>query len=104
MADAEIEIEVAVVYALPAAQTVVRLRVAAQFTVEQAIRRSGILQTHAEIDLSSARVGVYGKLVRMDAPLNAGDRVEIYRALTVDPKDARRRRQGRVGKKLNKIK
>ncbi len=89
---ARAEIEVSVVYALPAGQTVVRLCVSTQATVKQAIERSGLLAQHAEIDITTARVGVFGKRVRLDAPLNAGDRVEIYRGLKVDPKEARRRR------------
>jgi putative ubiquitin-RnfH superfamily antitoxin RatB of RatAB toxin-antitoxin module len=38
------------------------------------------------------KVGVFGRLVTLSAPLQNGDRVEMYRALTVDPKEARRRR------------
>lgn len=94
------EIEVEVVYALPAEQAVMRLRLAAGATVLQAIQQSGLLVRYPQITLATARVGVFGKIVALDAPLSAGDRVEIYRPLTVDPKEARRRRvKLRISKK-----
>lgn len=85
-------IEVEVVYALPAQQTVICLRLAAGVTVEQAIVQSGLLMRHPEINLATARVGIFGKIVAQNVPLQTGDRVEIYRPLKVDPKEARRRR------------
>ena len=95
-----VEIEVEVVYALPAEQTVTQLRLAAGATVLQAIQQSGLLVRYPQITLATARVGVFGKIVALDAPLSAGDRVEIYRPLTVDPKEARRRRvKLRISKK-----
>ena len=38
------------------------------------------------------RIGVFGKTVNPDTRLSDGDRVEIYRSLALDPKEARRRR------------
>ena len=94
------EIDVEVVYALPAEQAVMRLRLAAGATVLQAIQQSGLLVRYPQITLATARVGIFGKIVALDAPLSAGDRVEIYRPLTVDPKEARRRRvKLRISKK-----
>ena len=90
MADAEFEVEV--VYALPAAQTLVRLRVSAGATVEQALAQSGLLARYPALDPATARVGVFGKIVALDTLLRAGDRVEIYRPLLIEPKEARRRR------------
>ena len=89
---ADSDIEVAVVYALPAVQTVLRLRVAMGATAEQAIRQSGLMERYSDIDLATARIGIFGKTVTLNASLNAGDRVEIYRPLVVDPKEVRRRR------------
>jgi uncharacterized protein len=86
------EIAVEVVYALPAEQVIIPLQVPPGATVERAIRLSGLLARYAEINLATAPVGVFGKRVSLDTPLHAGDRVEIYRPLTVDPKEARRRR------------
>ena len=85
-------IEVEVVYAQPAVQKRLTVRLGAGATVLQAIRESGVLDECPEIDLARMGVGVFGKIVTLDARLRAGDRVEIYRPLTVDPKEARRQR------------
>jgi len=90
MAPAEIAVEV--VYALPDEQVVVRLRMAPGATVGQAVQHSQLLARYPHINASAICAGVFGNVVTMDVPLNNGDRVEIYRPLTVDPKDARRRR------------
>lgn len=82
---------VEVVFARPDQQPVLLVEVAAGSTVEQAIRVSGILERFPEIDLDRDRVGVFGKLTRLDRVLKAGDRVEIYRPLIGDPKEIRRR-------------
>ncbi len=85
-------IDVEVVYALATEQTLLMVRVGVDATVQQAIRDSGILQRYPAIDLTQLKVGVFGKIVALDARLRAGDRIEIYRPLTVDPKEARRQR------------
>ncbi|HSS47234.1 MAG TPA: RnfH family protein [Burkholderiales bacterium] len=86
------EIMIRVVYAAPLNQTVVELRVAKGATAGQAITQSGILQKHPEIDLAKNGIGIFGQHVDAGAPLRDGDRVEIYRPLIADPKEARRRR------------
>ncbi len=70
-------------------------------TVQQAIERSGILQRFAEIDLAQNKIGVFGKAVKLDTELADGDRVEIYRPLIADPKEARKKRaaEGKVMRK-----
>lgn len=62
-------------------------------TLLDALRASGFLERHPQIDLARQAVGVWGRLRPLDAVLAAGDRVEIYRPLQIDPKEARRRRQ-----------
>ncbi len=86
------KIDVEVCYALADEQTVMPARIDAGQTVEHAIEQSGILGQYPEIDLKINKVGVYGKLVRLDAPLQPGDRVEIYRPLIADPKESRRKK------------
>jgi len=86
------EILVEVAYALPEKQSIIPLKVAAGTTAEQAIRASNILQQFPDIDLSQAKVGVFGKLAKLDTVLREKDRVEIYRALIADPKEVRRQR------------
>ncbi len=68
------------------------LNVSEGTTLHEAIRQSGILLEALDIDLGTFRVGVYGKLKALDAVLQEGDRVEIYRPLIADPKESRRRR------------
>ncbi len=63
-------------------------------TVRTAIEASGLLAAHPEIDLRVNRVGVWGRLATLETPLGADDRVEVYRPLTADPKEARRKRTG----------
>ena len=93
-------IEVEVVYALPNEQTLLRVRVAAGATVAQAIAISGLRERYPDVADRAPRVGVWGKFVSGDTVLQAGDRVEIYRPLAVDPKEARRRRAPVLGKKI----
>jgi len=81
-----------VAYAKPDSQLIVEVPDVPHITVQQAIEASGILQQFPEIDLAINKVGVFGKLARLDTELVAGDRVEIYRPLIADPKEARRRR------------
>ncbi len=83
---------VEVVYALPEAQDAVTLRLAPGATLRDAVVRSGLLERHPEIDLAAQKLGVFGVPAAPDRPLADGDRVEIYRALVMDPKEARRRR------------
>jgi uncharacterized protein len=92
------KLAVDVCYALPDAQTVIGVQLAAGATVQQAIDASGILTRHPEIDLTKLKVGVFGKLKPLDAELADHDRVEIYRPLLVDPKLARQRRVDKTRK------
>lgn len=86
------DILVEVVYALPQKQEVLSLKIRAGAVVSEAIERSGILRDFPEIDLASAKVGIYGKQVKLDAVLRDKDRIEIYRPLIADPKEIRRKR------------
>jgi uncharacterized protein len=69
-----------------------RVTLADGATVHDALKASGLLERHPGIDLQVQKVGVWGKLCALDAPLREGDRVEVYRPLKVDPKEARRQR------------
>ncbi len=85
---------VGVCYAEADRQVWLRLETPDGSTVEQAIRHSGILKRFPEIDLAQQKVGIFGKLVKLDATVKEGDRIEIYRAIIADPKTVRRRRVG----------
>lgn len=94
-------LNVEIAYALPSRQELVHLMLPAGSTVQQAIEASGLLLKYADIDLKKNKVGIYGKLSRLDAPLRDRDRVEIYRPLLADPKEVRKKRadEGKVMKK-----
>jgi len=81
-----------VAFALPEEQLIVSLWLPPETTVLDAIRASGVLDSHSEIDLRKNKVGVYGRLVALDTPLRDRDRVEIYRALVADAREIRRAR------------
>ena len=99
MADSQSVLRVQVCYALKDKQLLLDTQVPAGSTIHDAIKSSGIVQAAPEIDLSVLRVGVYGKLKTLDATLNDLDRIEIYRPLTADPMESRRRRASkRAGK------
>lgn len=65
-------------------------------TVRVALQRSGVLARHG-LDLETLDVGVWFKACGLDQPLRDGDQVQLYRPLTVDPKEARRLRYRRRG-------
>jgi putative ubiquitin-RnfH superfamily antitoxin RatB of RatAB toxin-antitoxin module len=83
-------ITVEVAYALPEEQVILSLEVASDCTVEEAVKRSGILEAYPAIDLGSDKVGIFGKMCKLNASLRNKDRIEIYRKLIADPKESRR--------------
>lgn len=91
---------VEVAYATPVRQEAIEVCVRPGATVEQVIRASGLLERYPEIDLTRQRVGIFGELAQPQDAVHDGDRVEIYRPLAADPKEARRKRATRRGKKL----
>ncbi|MGN2246137.1 RnfH family protein [Frateuria sp. GZRR35] len=84
------EISVEVVLALPERTLLRQLVLASGSTVGDAIAAAQLGDESVRIDLQ--RVGVFGRRVPPEHRLRDGDRVEIYRVLMVDPKEARRRR------------
>ena len=91
------ELRVEVVYATADRQAVTRVQLPSGSSVRDAIRASRLVAEFPEIDLEQNRVGIFGEPVGLDRPLADGERVEIYRPLIADPKEARRRR-ARTGK------
>jgi len=89
-------ITVTVVLAMSDGATEVELRLPIGATVSEALARSGLAARHPRIDLARAPVGIFGRRVERERILADGDRIEIYRPLIADPKDARRRRAGRL--------
>jgi hypothetical protein len=83
--------QVGVTYSEPGQQIWLNIEVPEGATAREAIERSGILAQFPHIDLEAQKVGIFGRLVKPDAALRAGDRVEIYRAITCDPQTVPRR-------------
>jgi len=85
-------IKVEVVYSGEEKTALISLLVTKGTTVLQAILQSGILEQFPRIAELQGRVGIFSKIVPLDTFLKEGDRVEIYRDLKRDPKEARRKR------------
>ena len=90
-----------VAYGLLHEQALLSVEAESPLSVQQVIEKSGILQRYPEIDLAKNKVGIFGKAAKLDAMLGDGDRVEIYRPLIADPKEARKKRAAE-GKKMKK--
>ena len=97
MSDAPLEIEVA--YAEPDRGIVKELRLPHGSCVADALRLIARDPEFAEVDLENSPLGIFGRVVRRDHPLSQGDRIEIYRPLAADPKEARRSRAQEARKK-----
>ncbi|MFT6916288.1 MAG: putative ubiquitin-RnfH superfamily antitoxin RatB of RatAB toxin-antitoxin module [Motiliproteus sp.] len=89
---------VEVAYALPNEQKILTVRVEVGSTVYEAVIRSGIVEKFPQIDPDKDAMGIFGKAVRdpRSAVLQEGQRVEIYRPLTIDPKVARANRAAKL--------
>jgi len=87
--------KVEVVYALPAGADAVSVSLPAGATLRDALLASGVLERHPEISLEKQAFGIFGKRAQLETRLSPGDRVEVYRGLAIDPKEARRRRAAR---------
>ncbi len=83
--------QVGVAYSEPGQQIWMNIEVSDDATVKDAIEKSGILKMFPTIDLETQKVGVFNKVVKLEATLRAGDRVEIYRPITCDPLTVPRR-------------
>jgi len=96
VSDTLIQIEVA--YALPHQQKIISLSVPAQTTLYQAVVLSNITAYFPQLNLETATLGVFSKLEKSPKTriVQAGDRIEIYRPLLVDPKEARKARAAKI--------
>lgn len=68
-------------------------------TLIDAIRASGLQQRHPGLDLTQSKLGVWGRVQPSATVLRERDRVEVYRPLQVDPKEARRLRYRKSDKR-----
>lgn len=84
-------LQVEVAYARPDKQEIVPVQVPEGTTALEAVKRSGITAIFPEIDVNAIDMGVFGKVLKNPADhlLRNGERVELYRPLLIDPKQAR---------------
>lgn len=85
-------IRVIVAYATPLEQVELPVELDAHCNISLAIKKSGVLERFPEIPFPDIAVGIWGKRMPLDGLIKEGDRIEIYRPLQIDPKEARRRR------------
>ena len=94
-------IRVEVAYALPHKQKILTVDVAEGTTLMDAVKASGVTNEFPELDLAEAKFGIFGKASRAPEKdlVRDGDRVEIYRPLIIDPKQARANRAAKEAQK-----
>ena len=85
-------IEIQVVFATGSMQLVISLEVAKGTTIAESVEQSGIRAQFPEEDIGQLKFGIWNKVRSSNEVVSEGDRVEIYRPLEADPKEARRRR------------
>ena len=72
-------------------QVWLKLEVPDGSTVRDVLELSGVLNMFPEIDLATQKVGIFGKLTKLDAVVSEGNRIEVYRPITADPETVERR-------------
>jgi len=85
------ELQVELVFAVRERQRLIQLTMPQGSDVRQAIDRSGIAVQFPQFDFAALQAGIWGRPVQQDQVLRDGDRVEIYRPLLIDPREARRK-------------
>ncbi len=86
------DITIEVIYALPTEQNIISIQIRRTCDVKEAILKSGILEKYPEINLDDAKLGIFSKKCKLTDSLHNWDRIEIYRPLIIDPKQARKNR------------
>ena len=86
------KISVEVAYALPDKQAIIQLEVDAGTTAIEAAEQSAMVERFDGLTLEGAKLGIFGKAVPNTHVMSAGERVEIYRPLLIDPKAVRKAR------------
>ena len=89
-------IKVEVAYALPHKQALLEVELPVGATALEAAQLSGIASTFYGVDLANAKYGIFRQVISPTQVLRGGDRIEIYRPLTADPKEVRKARAERA--------
>lgn len=95
MAEASLEVEV--VFADVDRQVLLSVQVPVGCSLREAVERSGIAAHFPGLDVLACPMGVFGKVVADPSrPVEAGERIELYRPLIADPKEVRRMRAAKA--------
>lgn len=81
--------QIEVIFADHHRQKTIQISVPPYSSISSVIKLSGILLDFPNIDLSKNKVGIFGKLCNLETKVKAGDRIEIYPPLLIDPKKIR---------------
>ena len=84
------DFEVEIVFALPDRQLLESVLVTAGETVLDVVTKSGLREAFPEYEIDSLAIGIWGREVQRDQVVKEDDRIEIYRPLELDPREARR--------------
>ncbi len=76
---------------MPELQQIQEILVPEGTTARSALKRSGLMKAFPHIDPERCSLGVFGQVVEDTYILKAQDRLEVYRPLQQDPREARRR-------------
>lgn len=93
-------VEIEVVYADVDRQVLLAFAVLPGTSLRAAVQASGVAEQFPDLNLAECPLGVFGKVI-VDAHVRSvqpGDRIEIYRPLLADPKEARRLRAAKAAK------
>lgn len=90
--------KVEVAYATPEKQLIVEVDVPVGTSMVEAVRQSGIEREFPGIEPASLPMGIFGRKVPKpdQETLHPGDRIELYRPLKIDPKQARQNRAAKA--------
>jgi hypothetical protein len=92
-------LRIEVVYVTREMQDIVRIELEEGASAGDAFASSGLQDRHPDVIFDGLKLGVFGKEVSRDTPLSDGDRVELYRPLVIDPKEARRAKARRSSRR-----
>lgn len=93
------QVNVEIAFATPDRQAVVRVTLPKGTSVAEALRASAFAERFPDFDFDAASVGIWGQVVSRDSLVRDGDRIEVYRPLQRDPREARRERASGLSKK-----
>jgi putative ubiquitin-RnfH superfamily antitoxin RatB of RatAB toxin-antitoxin module len=87
-------IQVEVAYALSSEQdqVIISVEVPEGANLGYAILQSRIKERFPDIEIQTVKVGIFGRLSKLETIISSGDRIEIYRPLLAEPRDIRRKR------------